>query len=739
MIPKKGDQKLLQNKRPICLLDVVYKIAAKVLANRMSKVIDKLVFRDQTGAIKGRYIGENLRTIADVINYGSEDDIEGILMALDFKNAYNTVEYSFLAAVLRRANFGPEFIQWITLLHTDMEVAVSNNGFTSSWLNVSRGLQQGSPTSGLLFALVVEIVAVKVRENRNIHGIVISGCEVKLTQYCDDMTVFVASEQDGNIVLDTITGFGAASGLELNRQKSHCMRIGRRREESTLICGFEPVDTVKILGVHFSATSNCDRKNIDPAINKIKRILNAWSQRDLTLKGAITVSKSLVVSQLTYIMTCSKIEEDDVALIQSLIMKFLWRGRPPKVAKRTLTQGIDEGGLKAPDLRFIYQSLRAGWARRIVNTKQAAFSKIFLARIQPLLVEDVLKMNYGEDLVDQLNVASFYKDVLRQFRSLCPVPEPRCGSEVRRQYLWHNKTLNVDGKPIFHSRLYRNGIKQVNDFLDDAGQFLSYQAFQAKFPAIRMRLNPLTYMGWGRVMPRQWRMLAVDGSPSLTEEDREEAVAINYKGKTLSLCQVTCHHLYQLALPLNKPTAQLRWEEEGVDFGERWVRIYRLPYEVTTSTRLQTLQYRIVHRYFPTRRFLYSRKVIDDPFCDDCGLVDSLYHYFFECHEVHSFWNDLIVKVNVKLPRQRQIKLTRVGVLFGFPRKLPVVNLLMLVAKQFLASQKYRQGAVTYEIFYPNIVKMFSIEKEIARKNGKTDKFMKKWKPFISADGMLDL
>jgi len=215
--------------------------------------------------------------------------------------------------------------------------------------------------------------------------------------------------------------------------------------------------------------------------------------------------------------------------------------------------------------------------------------------------------------------------------------------------------------------------------------------------------------------------------------------AINYKGKTLSLCQVTCHHLYQLALPLNKPTAQLRWEEEGVDFGERWVCIYRLPYEVTTSTRLQTLQYRIVHRYFPTRRFLYSRKVIDDPFCDDCGLVDSLYHYFFECHEVHSFWNDLIVKVNVKLPRQRQIKLTRVGVLLGFPRKLPVVNLLMLVAKQFLASQKYRQGAVTYEIFYPNIVKMFSIEKEIARKNGKTDKFMKKWKPFISADGMLDL
>ena len=88
------------------------------------------------------------------------------------------------------------------------------------------------------------------------------------------------------------------------------------------------------MGIYFSAMTNCDRQNLDPAINKIKRTLNAWSQRDPTLKGSITVSKSLVVSQLTYIMTCSKIEEADIALIQSLIMKFIWRGRPPKVAKK---------------------------------------------------------------------------------------------------------------------------------------------------------------------------------------------------------------------------------------------------------------------------------------------------------------------------------------------------------------------------------------------------------------------
>ena len=85
--------------------------------------------------------------------------------------------------------------------------------------------------------------------------------------------------------------------------------------------------------------------------------------------------------------------------------------------------------------------------------------------------------------------------------------------------------------------------------------------------------------------------------------------------------------MYQLALPLKKPTAQSRWE--GVEFGEHWANVYRMSFEITSSTILQTLRYRIVHRYFPTRRYFYSRKVVDGPVCDDYDQVDSLYHHFF--------------------------------------------------------------------------------------------------------------
>ena len=129
ILPKKGDQKFIKNKRAICLLDIIYKIVAKAIANRLMCVINKLVAPDQTGSIRGRYIGTNLRIVADVIEYCNADHLNGIIMALDFRNAFNSVEYDFMYDVLRVFNFGKDFIDWVRLLHSDVELTVINNGY----------------------------------------------------------------------------------------------------------------------------------------------------------------------------------------------------------------------------------------------------------------------------------------------------------------------------------------------------------------------------------------------------------------------------------------------------------------------------------------------------------------------------------------------------------------------------------------------------------------------------------
>jgi len=93
LIPKKNkDKTILENLRPISLLNVDYKILTKVLAKRLEKVLPKLVNPDQTGYVKGRYIGENIRLIEDLMFYTEKENLPGIAVFLDFRKAFDTIE-----------------------------------------------------------------------------------------------------------------------------------------------------------------------------------------------------------------------------------------------------------------------------------------------------------------------------------------------------------------------------------------------------------------------------------------------------------------------------------------------------------------------------------------------------------------------------------------------------------------------------------------------------------------------
>jgi len=74
-----------------------YKIAAKSIANRTKKILPKFIINnDQTGFLKDRFIGENIRLIDSIINYTNTEQIPGLLLFIDFEKAINTIEWSFI-------------------------------------------------------------------------------------------------------------------------------------------------------------------------------------------------------------------------------------------------------------------------------------------------------------------------------------------------------------------------------------------------------------------------------------------------------------------------------------------------------------------------------------------------------------------------------------------------------------------------------------------------------------------
>ena len=174
LIPKKDkDLRCLKNWRPVSLLNTDYKIIAKTLANRLHKVIAKILDEDKVGYIKGRFIGESVRKIFDILNYTEENDIEAIIAQIDFEKAFDSIEWPFLFKTLKAYNFWDKFIASIKMLYTDISSCVGNNGYYSKYFKLTRSIRQGCPISALLFILVAEIIAIKTRTDNKIKGILL--------------------------------------------------------------------------------------------------------------------------------------------------------------------------------------------------------------------------------------------------------------------------------------------------------------------------------------------------------------------------------------------------------------------------------------------------------------------------------------------------------------------------------------------------------------------------------------
>ena len=459
LIPK-GDENLNEITcwRPITLLNVDYKILARIIATRIEPSLPSLIHSDQTGFIKGRYIGQNIRLLDGLMNFTDVNKIPGILLFIDFEKAFDTLEWSFLHRALEIFNFGPKIRKWVSILYNDIESGVMNGGYMTNYFKVSRGVRQGCPLSPFLFVLAVEILALKLRHDPDCKGILLPNSrEARLTQFVDDTTVISSSVTSLKASLQIINSFGSLSGLNLNKTKTKVMWIGSQKGNKDKIMGFKcTTEPIKALGAFLSYDGDKNNEeNFFSKIRKMKTKLNIWQTRDLSLYGRSMLAKTVGVSQLIYAASMLTVPEPVIHKTQAELFAFLWRNKKDKIKRQIIYQPVSDGGINFMNFRTMVKSLRLSWIGRFLDDTNANWKAIpayFFNKYGGLTF--LLKCNYDVNLFEA-SFPLFYRELLGYFQELSSAYG---GDPTRKFILWNNKDISVDQKTLFWKTWFERGI-----------------------------------------------------------------------------------------------------------------------------------------------------------------------------------------------------------------------------------------------------------------------------------------
>ncbi|XP_078540693.1 uncharacterized protein LOC144826172 [Lissotriton helveticus] len=283
--------------RPLSLLNVDTKIYAKVLATRLALLAPVLVAPEKARFIAGRNLTYNLQTVFGDIQHTRQDS-KAIAIFLDMEKAFDSVEWSFMRAVLTRLGLGQLFVQMISVLYNDPVAHIRIGGKVTDPIRIGRGTRQGCPLSPTLYALIADPLACAMREYHVHRGLNFPTYKLVITTYADDTLLYVRDPETNLApLLREVVRFGALSGLKVNWDKSLAFPLTETTRQFEMEYPLRwTTDPVRYLGnrLHTDAAT-VFLENYGRAMDKLEDNVNKWIGLPLSLLGRITIMKMIVL------------------------------------------------------------------------------------------------------------------------------------------------------------------------------------------------------------------------------------------------------------------------------------------------------------------------------------------------------------------------------------------------------------------------------------------------------------
>ncbi|GJX05690.1 RNA-directed DNA polymerase, eukaryota [Tanacetum coccineum] len=369
LIPKIPDAKMVKDFRPISLIGSLYKIIAKILANRLVTVLGDIVNDVQSAFIKDRQILDGPFILNEIFQWCKLKKKHSFILKIDFEKAYDSVRWDYLDDVLRKFGFGEKWCGWIQECLRSSWGSVLVNGSPTEEFQFFKGLKQGDPLSPFLFILVMESLHLsfkRVVDARMFNGIVLDpSMQLSHMFYMDD-TVFMGQWSAKNIdtIIYVLKCFQRASGLHINLTKSKLMGLSVSEDRveqaaNRIGCGVLKAPFAYLGSIVGGSMSRI--KSWEEIVGKMTARLSKWKMKTLSI-GAHESPSSHGVYPVSFFNG-----------IELNSKKSIW------VKWSNVLSSKEKGGLGVSSLYALNRALMFKWVWRFTTQKGSLWASVIKA------------------------------------------------------------------------------------------------------------------------------------------------------------------------------------------------------------------------------------------------------------------------------------------------------------------------------------------------------------------------
>ena len=257
-----------------------------------------------------------------------------------------------------------------------------------------------------------------------------------------------------------------------------------------------PKDKIKSLGLWVSTDPELSASlNYNEKLEKVKELLRCWKYRRLTLLGKISVIKSLIVSQLVYLLSPLRSNYKVLNEINDLLYTFPWNGKGDKIKRKVMINDFGAGGIKMVDISSFNKSLKTTWIKKYLDNNNKGKWKIFFdITFKKYSCQNFFTYNLNvRDTVSLITTSdAFLKELLEIWAEVNFEPEIASKDHFLDQQLWHNSLIKIGNKTGFFQNWFTKGITRVKHLLGPDNNFLSLNDFRCKY---EIDPRPLSFYG----------------------------------------------------------------------------------------------------------------------------------------------------------------------------------------------------------------------------------------------------